>query len=72
MDERYSRLQSVIDDLIGERDRILDRILDEAIEMSKDLQAARKLAQEYRDMLQAAGMVMESERLPWEAGNGDD
>ena len=68
MDERYSRLQSVIDDLIGERDRILD----EAIEMSKDLQEARKLAQEYRDMLQAAGMVMESERLPWEAGNGDD
>ena len=68
MDERYSRLQSVIDDLIGERDRILD----EAIEMSKDLQEARRLAQEYRDMLQAAGMVMESERLPWEAGNGDD
>lgn len=68
MDERYSRLQSVIDDLIGERDRILD----EAIEMSKDLQEARKLAQEYRDMLQAAGMVMESERLPWEAGHGDD
>ena len=68
MDERYSRLQSVIDDLIGERDRILD----EAIEMSKDLQEARKLAEEYRDMLQAAGMVMESERLPWEAGNGDD
>lgn len=63
MDERYSRLQSVIDDLIGERDRILD----EAIEMSKDLQEARRLAQEYRDMLQAAGMVMESERLPWEA-----
>ena len=68
MDERYSRLQSVIDDLIGERDRILD----EAIEMSKDLQVARRLAQEYRDMLQAAGMVMESERLPWEAGHGDD
>ena len=68
MDERYSRLQSVIDDLIGERDRILD----EAIEMSKDLQEARRLAQEYRDMLQAAGMVMESERLPWEAGHGDD
>lgn len=65
MDERYSRLQSVIDDLIGERDRILD----EAIEMSKDLQEARKLAEEYRDMLQAAGMVMESERLPWEAQN---
>ena len=64
MDERYSRLQSVIDDLIGERDRILD----EAIEMSKELQAARKMAEEYRDMLQAAGMVMESERLPWEAG----
>ena len=63
MDERYSRLQSVIDDLIGERDRILD----EVIQMSKDLQEARKLAQEYRDMLQAAGMVMESERLPWEA-----
>ena len=68
MDERYSRLQSVIDDLIGERDRILD----EAIEMSKDLQVARRLAQEYRDMLQAAGMVLESERLPWEAGHGDD
>lgn len=68
MDERYSRLQSVIDDLIGERDRILD----EAIEMSKDLQTARKVAEEYRDMLQAAGMVMESERLPWEAGHGDD
>lgn len=68
MDERYSRLQSVIDDLIGERDRILD----EAIEMSKDLQEARKVAEEYRDMLQAAGMVMESERLPWEAGHGDD
>ena len=68
MDERYSRLQSVIDDLIGERDRILD----EAIAMSKDLQEARKLAQEYRDMLQAAGMVMESERLPWEAGHGND
>ena len=68
MDERYSRLQSVIDDLIGERDRILD----EAIAMSKDLSAARKLAEEYRDMLQAAGMVMESERLPWEAGHGDD
>ena len=68
MDERYSRLQSVIDDLIGERDRILD----EAIEMSKDLQEARRLAQEYRDMLQAAGMVMESERLPWEARHGDD
>ena len=68
MDERYSRLQSVIDDLIGERDRILD----EAIQMSKDLQEARKLAEEYRDMLQAAGMVMESERLPWEAGHGDD
>lgn len=68
MDERYSRLQSVIDDLIGERDRILD----EAIEMSKDLQEARKVAEEYRDMLQAAGMVMESERLPWEAGNGND
>lgn len=68
MDERYSRLQSVIDDLIGERDRILD----EAIEMSKDLQEARKLAEEYRDILQAAGMVMESERLPWEAGHGDD
>ena len=68
MDERYSRLQSVIDDLIGERDRILD----EAIEMNKDLQEARKVAEEYRDMLQAAGMVMESERLPWEACNGDD
>ena len=68
MDERYSRLQSVIDDLIGERDRILD----EAIEMSKDLQEARKIAEEYRDMLQAAGMVLESERLPWEAGHGDD
>ena len=68
MDERYSRLQSVIDDLIGERDRILD----EAIEMSKDLQAARKVAEEYRDMLQAAGMVMESERLPWEAEHGDN
>ena len=68
MDERYSRLQSVIDDLIGERDRILD----EAIQMSKDLQEARKLVQEYRDMLQAAGMVLESERLPWEAGHGDD
>ena len=68
MDERYSRLQSVIDDLIGERDRILD----EAIEMSKDLQEARKMAEEYRDMLQAAGMVMESERLPWEADNGND
>lgn len=68
MDERYSRLQSVIDDLIGERDRILD----EAIEMSKELQVARQLAQEYRDMLQANGMVLESERLPWEAGHGDD
>lgn len=68
MDERYSRLQSVIDDLIGERDRILD----EAIEMSKDLQEARKIAEEYRDMLQATGMVLESERLPWEAGHGDD
>ena len=68
MDERYSRLQSVIDDLIGERDRILD----EAIEMSKDLQEARKLAEEYRDMLQAAGMVMESERLPWDAGHDHD
>ena len=68
MDERYSRLQSVIDDLIGERDRILD----EAIEMSKDLQEARKVAEEYRDMLQAAGMVMKSERLPWEAEHGDD
>lgn len=68
MDERYSRLQSVIDDLIGERDRILD----EAIEMSKDLQDARKVAEEYRDMLQSAGMVLESERLPWEAGHGDD
>ena len=68
MDERYSRLQSVIDDLIGERDRILD----EAIQMSKDLQEARKVAEEYRDMLQAAGMVMESERLPWEADNGND
>ena len=68
MDERYNRLQAVIDDLIGERDRILD----EAIEMSKDLQEARKLAEEYRDMLQEAGMVMESERLPWEADNGDD
>ena len=68
MDERYSRLQSVIDDLIGERDRILD----EAIEMSKDLQEARKIAEEYRDMLQAAGMVLESERLPWEAEHGDD
>lgn len=68
MDERYNRLQAVIDDLIGERDRILD----EAIEMSKELQEARKVAEEYRDMLQAAGMVMESERLPWEAGNGDD
>lgn len=68
MDERYSRLQSVIDDLIGERDRILD----EAIEMSKDLQVARKLAEEYRDMLQAAGMVLESERLPWEAEHGND
>ena len=63
MDERYSRLQSVIDDLIGERDRLLD----EAIEMSKDLQEARKVAEAYRDMLQAAGMVLESERLPWEA-----
>lgn len=68
MDERYSQLQSVIDDLIGERGRIINV----AIAMSKDLQEARKLAQEYRDMLQAAGMVMESERLPWEAGNGDD
>lgn len=68
MDERYSRLQSVIDDLIGERDRILD----EAIEMSKDLQTARKVAEEYRDMLQSAGMVLESERLPWEAEHGDD
>lgn len=68
MDERYSRLQSVIDDLIGERDRILD----EAIEMSKDLQDARRLAQEYRDMLQAHGVVPSSESLPWEAGNGDD
>lgn len=68
MDERYSRLQSVIDDLIGERDRSLD----EAIAMSKDLQEARKVAEEYRDMLQAAGMVLESERLPWEAGHGDD
>ena len=68
MDERYSRLQSVIDDLIGERDRILD----EAIEMSKDLQEARKVAEAYRDMLQAHGVVLESERLPWEAGNGDD
>lgn len=68
MDERYSRLQSVIDDLIGERDRILD----EAIEMSKDLQEARRLAQDYRDMLQAHGVVLGSERLPWEAGNGDD
>lgn len=68
MDERYSRLQSVIDDLIGERDRILD----EAIEMSKDLQEARRMAQDYRYMLQAAGMVMESERLPWEAGHGND
>lgn len=65
MDERYSQLQSVIDDLIGERGRIINV----AIAMSKDLQEARKLAQEYRDMLQAAGMVMESERLPWEAGN---
>ena len=68
MDERYNRLQAVIDDLIGERDRILD----EAIQMSKDLQEARKVAEAYRDMLQAAGMVMESERLPWEAGYGDD
>lgn len=68
MDERYSRLQSVIDDLIGERDRILD----EAITMSNDLQEARRLAQEYRDMLQAHGVVLESERLPWEVGNGDD
>lgn len=68
MDERYSRLQSVIDDLIGERGRILD----EALEMSKDLQEARRLAQEYRDMLQAAGMVLESERLPWEAGHDDN
>ena len=68
MDERYSRLQAVIDDLIAERDRILD----EAIEMSKELQVARQLAQEYRDMLQANGMVLESERLPWEAGHGDD
>ena len=68
MDERYSRLQSVIDDLIGERDRVLD----EAIEMSKDLQEARRLAQEYRDMLQAHGVVPSSESLPWEAGHGDD
>lgn len=68
MDERYSRLQSVIDDLIGERDRILD----EAIEMSKDLQEARRLAQEYRDMLQARGVVPASETLPWEAGHDHD
>lgn len=68
MDERYSRLQSVIDDLIGERDRILD----EAIQMSKDLQEARRLAQDYRDMLQARGVVPSSETLPWEAGHDHD
>ena len=68
MDERYSRLQSVIDDLIGERDRILD----EAIAMSKDLHEARKVAEEYRDMLQAHGVVSSSESLPWEASNDND
>ena len=66
MDERYSRLQSVIDDLIGERDRILD----EAIEMSKDLQEARQLAKMYHDALTAYGVV-EPGALPWEEGAND-
>ena len=61
MDERYERLQSVIDDLIAERDRAID----EALELSWKLDEARREAEMQRNNLAALAKT-KPWPLPWE------
>lgn len=64
MDERYSRLQSVIDELIAERDRVID----EALEMDKLVLQARAEAAKWRDAYAAeVDEPAAAMPLPWEA-----
>ena len=68
MDDRYVRLQSVIDDLIAERDRVID----EALEMDKLVLQARAEAAKWRDAYAAEiGEPVGVMALPWEEGAND-
>ena len=63
MDERMDRLLAVLDELISERNEARDDA--NALMAMRD--NARRRAEGYRDMLQAHGLLPETERLPWEA-----
>ena len=61
MDERYVKLQAVIDDLIAERDRVIE----EALDLSWQLEEARNEADRLRTTLtQLTGHKQWA--LPWE------
>ena len=62
MDERMDRLLAVLDELISERNEARD----DANVLMAMRDDARRAAEGYRNMLQAHGILPESERLPWE------
>ena len=63
MDERYNRLQVVIDDLIAERDRALDDL----VRVDVLRQRAEAEARRWRNAYTAEiGEEPESRPLPWE------
>lgn len=62
MDERMDRLLAVLDELISERNEARD----DANVLMAMRDDARRAAEGYRDMLQAHGILPETERLPWE------
>ena len=66
MDDRYVKLQAVIDDLIAERDRAID----EALELSWKLDEARREAEMQRNNL-AALTKCKPCPLPWERDDDD-
>jgi len=47
-------------------DERMDRLSAALDELIAERNEAMKLAEKYRDMLQAHGIVLESELLPWE------
>ena len=62
MDERTDRLRAVLDELISERNEARA----DANVLLQERDDARRWAEGYRGMLQANGVLPETERLPWE------
>ena len=67
MDERYNRLQVVIDDLIAERDRALDDL----VRVDALRERAEQEARRWRNAFVAEiGEEPQSRPLPWEVDAG--